>query len=83
MGPLATVALVPWLIVVWRSGPGAAALISIATGVAYAAMSADWLYAAFQSQGAHGFRGVLGVLVAALWGKGLLSSHKFTLPRAK
>jgi len=72
LGALGTIALVPWLIAVSRSGPVEAIVIGMMVGVAYAIVGTGWLFAAFQSQGANGLRGVMGVLIAALWGKGLL-----------
>jgi apolipoprotein N-acyltransferase len=70
--PLGTFALVPWLIATRRSGPVGAFMIGLAMGVVYAISGADWLFAAFDSQGAHGIRAVLGALATALWAKGLL-----------
>jgi apolipoprotein N-acyltransferase len=72
LGPLATVALVPWLVTVSRSGAVSAAVMSVGIGVAYAVLGMPWLSAAFHSQGVDGFHGVLGVLMTALWAKGLL-----------
>jgi apolipoprotein N-acyltransferase len=72
LGSLATIALVPWLIALGRSGPLFAFVISVVVGVGYAILGANWLFAALQSQGTHGVRGVLSALVVALWGKGLL-----------
>lgn len=72
LGPVATVALVPWLIAVRRSGAFAAIGLSVGLGVVSAMVGANWLFAAFESQGVHGFRNMLVVMAAALWGKGLL-----------
>ena len=72
LGLLATFALVPWLIALGRSGPLSAFVISVVVGVAYAILGANWLFAALESQGAHGIRGVLSGLIVALWGKGFL-----------
>ena len=72
LGLLATVALVPWLIALGRSGPLFAFVVSVVVGVAYAIVGANWLFDALESQGAHGIRGVLSALVVALWGKGFL-----------
>jgi apolipoprotein N-acyltransferase len=72
VGLLATFALVPWLIATRRSGPLAAGIMGMAMGVVYAAAGANWLSAAFESQGVHGIRNALSALGVALWGKGLL-----------
>ena len=71
-GALATVALVPWLVATRRAGPIESAGIGIMMGVVYASAAASWLFAAFESQGAHGLQAVLGALATALWAKGLL-----------
>jgi apolipoprotein N-acyltransferase len=72
VGLLATFALVPWLIATRRTGPVAAGFIGTAMGVVYAITGANWIFAAFDSQGVHGIRNLLSVLVVALWGRGLL-----------
>ena len=72
LGWLATLALVPWLIALGRSGPLFAFVISVLVGVAYAIVAANWLFDALESQGVHCIRNVLSALVVALWGKGIL-----------
>ncbi len=72
LGPLAIVALVPWLVATRRAGPFESVGIGIAMGVVYASAASSWLPAAFEPQGSHGLQALLGALLAALWAKGLL-----------
>ena len=71
-GPLATVALVPWLVATRRGGPFESAILGLVMGVVHASVAANWLFSAFESQGSHGLQALLGVLATALWAKGLL-----------
>jgi apolipoprotein N-acyltransferase len=72
MGFLAPIALVPWLFATRRAGSIEAVLLGLLLGLAHGLSAAGWIASAFESQGAHGTRGVFATLVTVLWAKGIL-----------
>jgi apolipoprotein N-acyltransferase len=71
-GLVAVFALVPWLVATRHADPAEATLLGLILGLAYGLSACPWLPDAFASQGAHGWRSVLGALLTVLWAKGLV-----------
>lgn len=68
---LGTVALVPWLWAVVRSGVLHAVLASLAAGTLFGLLTAWWIPAALENLGSHPAQAWLAWLLVAIWGKGV------------
>ncbi len=69
LGPLALIALVPWLWATRRAGTREAVALGALVGTLYGCLVAPWIPEALRALGSSGATTLLGLLVTAAWAK--------------